>query len=39
MSSKEKFNINTESQPNSGIAITVVGERGRKRTASRHEGR
>ena len=30
MSGKEKFNINTESQPNSGIAITVVGERGRK---------
>lgn len=30
MSGKEKFNINAGNQPNSGIAITVVGERGRK---------
>ena len=39
MSGKEKFNINAGNQPNGGIAITVVGERGRKETASRHEGR
>ena len=30
MSGKKFFNINAENQPNSGIAITVVGERGRK---------
>ncbi len=30
MSGKEKFNINAGNQPNGGIAITVVGERGRK---------
>lgn len=30
MSSEEKSNIRSENQPNSGIAITVVGERGRK---------
>ena len=30
MSGKEKFNIHAGNQPNSGIAITVVGERGRK---------
>ena len=30
MSGKEKFNINAGNRPNSGIAITVVGERGRK---------
>ena len=30
MSGKEKFNINEGNRPNSGIAITVVGERGRK---------
>lgn len=30
MSGKEKFNIYAENQPNSGIAITVVSERGRK---------
>ena len=30
MSGKEKFNINVGNQPNGGIAITVVGERGRK---------
>ena len=30
MSGKKIFNINAENQPNSGIAITVVGERGRK---------
>ena len=30
MSGKEKFNINAGNQPNSGIAITVVGKRGRK---------
>ena len=30
MSGKKFFNINAGNQPNSGIAITVVGERGRK---------
>lgn len=30
MSGKENFNINAGNRPNSGIAITVVGERGRK---------
>lgn len=30
MSGKEKFNLNAENQPNGGIAITVVGERGQK---------
>ena len=30
MSGKKFFDINAENQPNSGIAITVVGERGRK---------
>ena len=30
MSGQEKFNINAGNQPNGGIAITVVGERGRK---------
>ena len=30
MSGKEKFNINAGNQPNGGIAITVVSERGRK---------
>ena len=30
MSGKERFNINAGNQPNSGIAITVVGKRGRK---------
>lgn len=30
MSGKEKFNTDVEDRPNSGIAITVVGERGRK---------
>ena len=30
MSGNEKFNINAGNQPNDGIAITVVGERGRK---------
>ena len=30
MSGKNFFDINAENQPNSGIAITVVGERGRK---------
>ena len=30
MSGKKIFNINAGNQPNSGIAITVVGERGRK---------
>jgi len=30
MSDKKIFNINAGNQPNSGIAVTVVGERGRK---------
>lgn len=30
MSGKKIFNINAGNQPNSGIAVTVVGERGRK---------